>query len=214
MGIVGEAVQRTYELHQAGEYDEALAALRPALDETARMHYGAEKAAGRLSLRFLADNMRLITLVGMSGLCANDMMVQCPPLAEPDRDGYCPLERVLYNFMCVIPGQRCGCELVWRQNIVLYVDKDNRIYLMPMLISALILSVAACPVNKDERVSDACWLATELLRCALNDVWGDYDRLMEWAEKEKFEQSRNNPDKTYQLPQNEKIRQKNREELK
>ena len=176
MGIVGTGIEHACEMQCAADYTGALVALRPALDETARAYYSADKASTDLSVQFLSEHMRLITLAGLSCVSAGEIRLLgrgLPGAGFAQRD--VSLAQVIYHFMTRKADRG---KLRWDRHTPIRLDPDGTVCLPPTLISALILCIASCPNNGDERVSDAAWLATERLSCPLNEVWGNYYRIL------------------------------------
>lgn len=179
MGIVGTGIEHACEMQCAADYTGALVALRPALDETARAYYGADRPGKDLSHQFLSEHMHLLTLVGLGNIHAEGIRLQgrgLPGSGFARRD--VPLEQVIYHFMTRKPDSPEMEKLRWDRSAPLYLDPDGTVCLTPTLISALIVCIASCPTNRDERVSDAAWLATERLSCPLNELWGSYYRIL------------------------------------
>ena len=52
------------------------------------------------------------------------------------------------------------------------IDGEGRLNISPSFIWGLALTVITCPVNKDERADDTCWISTASFKYLINDLWG------------------------------------------
>lgn len=172
---VGDRVQAMINYMDEGKFDLALSDICIALDITSQRHYGKTLSSGERYKSFIKENIWMIVATGMNSLIAESIKLPfVHPEIKSDADGYCTLEQIVYHVM------RCGLihdtgennKIVWNRSVPLAIDKDGSLQLSPSFIWGLALAVITCPVNKDERVGDTCWISTMTFKYLVNDLWG------------------------------------------
>ena len=172
--FVGQTIQSALTHMMDSEYTEALIALRPALDETARLHYRKRWKSRAGSVRFLDEHRDIIAKVGLNdiGFGADDLPFL--PL-DTRRKRTHSLGEVIYYLMRSSRKRRP--VLFWQQRAGWVVDDAGELCVDPMLLSGIIMSIVGCPVNRNEQIENWYWLPSTVLQNPINTLWGSEVRV-------------------------------------
>ena len=171
--MVGQAVQSALKHMMNAEYTDALIALGPALDETARRYYGANRISRANSIRFLDEYRELVTKVGLNDRRIGNAAMYFPPLDIIFRKQH-SFGEVLY---CLMKYHRVRKSLIWMRDVGFTINSENQLCTDPMLLSGIIVSIVGCPVNGDERIENRYWLPSAALQDPINDLWGKVEQI-------------------------------------
>ncbi len=166
---------------QAKDLEGALIPISIALDATAKREYGKQ---GRGSYKdFIRSNMRLITRSGCGPSIGNIQVRFAHPEIKARPDGTCTLEEILYHAVrCgLLHEAELGKDLRFQEGNSLFIDGQTLV-LPSCLISGLLVSVVAAPVNAGERISDNYGILMRGYHNPLNRFWGKREETMKLLE--------------------------------
>lgn len=176
MKTVSQLVQETIDFMGRGFYEQAFVPTSQAIAETAKKAYGKENLSNDDYSRFLKENWRLITFMGM-------------PRALP-----LPLN-VPFGFKRIVPSFNVhhGAEeiilYIVRQTLLfnklpdmislnnkgVFEIRNNKLLLPKALVSGLLGSVIFHPSNKKETISDKYWISVSDFKMFVSELWGRSD---------------------------------------
>lgn len=171
--MVGQAVRSTLKHMMNAEYTDALTALSPALDETAKRYYGVSRISRVNSIRFLDEHRELITKIGLNDQGIGNTMMYFPPLDLI----LCKQHSFGEIIYCLMKQRRVHRSLTWMRDAGFAINSENQLYTDPMLLSGIIVSIVGCPVNKDDRIENRYWLPSAALQDPINDLWGKAEQI-------------------------------------
>lgn len=172
---VGQRVQSMIDHMSKGEVELALSDICIAIDITSQKYYNEPASSASCYKRFLKENIWMIVVTGMGSLVTEAIKLPFTHKdIKSDDEGYCTLEQIIYHVMrCgLIHGTGEDSKIIWNNRIPLALDKDGNLNLSPSFIWGFALCVITCPVNREEKVRDTCWVSTASFKYLINDLWG------------------------------------------
>lgn len=175
---VGKRIQSMIDHMGKGETALALSDVCIAIDITAQKYYNETHSSATCYKRFLKEHMWMIMATGMGSIVTSAIKIPFTHMnIRTDDQGYCTLEEIIYHVIrCnLIHGTGENSNIIWNNKVSLAIGPDGTLNLSPSFIWGFALCVIACPVNRDERVGDTCWISTVTFKYLINDLWGKRD---------------------------------------
>ena len=176
MKTIGQLVEETLDYTDRGLLEAAFLPACEALRQTAETVYANENSAEPEFQRFVRENWRLISFMGIPrrdsippnlpfGLRRAVPSFNIPNIYE---------EIVIYAVRQTLATHRIPLELGFNDFGGTEIEKD-KLMLPKSLLFALLGSVVFNPVNKDETVADRYWLNIWDFKMFISELWGRKD---------------------------------------
>ena len=176
MKTIGELLEGTLNLTRQGLLESAFSPVCDALNQTAEKIYQGELSAEPPFQRFIKDNWRLIKFMGIPN--ADSVPANLPfgvrravaSLNMPNLDQ----EIVIYIVRQILHTRRFPPEIAFHKTTKITVEEEKLLF-PNSLIFALIGCVVFNPINKDETISDICWINIRGFQMFISELWGRND---------------------------------------
>ncbi len=176
MKTVGQLVEETINLSDRGIPEFAFLTACDALNATAQKVYGDDESAGPVYQRFIRENWRLISFMGIPstdtipsdlpfGLRQAIPSFQVPNLTE---------EIVIYTVRRCLFTRQLPLEVGFNQFGGIRVENEKLLFPKSLLFGVL-GSVIFNPVNKNEKVPDNFWINIWDFKMFTSELWGRID---------------------------------------
>jgi hypothetical protein len=176
---ISKRVAEAIDQMNAGDPESALFQICSVLEATATQFYGKK---GRGSYKdFIHDNLDLITRIALGPRILNinlayDLNKNLPPGEKPvpsNADGTFPIQAIFYHAVrcSLYHGAKLPADLIFNDKRLIEVQSDKLI-LPSSLVSGLIYSVVACPINAAERIADTYGVDIGGWKIPVNSLWG------------------------------------------
>lgn len=176
MKAIGLLVEETINLSDRGIPEYAFLSACEALNQTAQKVYQTEETAEPLFQRFIRDNWRLISFMGIprsDSIPANlpfGLRRVVPSLNMPN----IMQEIVIYAVRHTLSTRRMPLEVGFSKFGGVTVE-DEKLLFPKSLLFGILGSVIFNPVNKDEKVPDAYWINIWDFKMFTSELWGRID---------------------------------------
>ena len=176
MKTIGALVEEVLNLTTRGQFEFAFLPACEAFNRTAKEIYQNEASAEPEFQRFIKENWRLISFMGVpnpDSIPANlpfGIRRAVPSLNMPNL----AQEIIIYAFRQTLHTRRFPPEIGFHKLTTVQVKEDKLLF-----PQSLVFAIAACvvfnPINKDEKISELYWLNIRGFQMFITELWGRYD---------------------------------------
>ena len=176
MKTIGELVRETIDLSDRNLIEGAFVPLCDALDQTAQKIYRAEDSPESEFQRFINENWRLISFMGIPqtetlptnlpfGVRRAIASLNSPKVVE---------ELVVFTVRQTLATRRLPLEIGFN-NIAKYAVENDKFLFPESLFFALLGNVVLHPANKNETTDDKYWIHIWDFKMFISELWGRKD---------------------------------------
>lgn len=175
MKSIGQLVEETITVADRGLPDFAFYTACEALKQTAEMVYKDEELVEPAFQKFIRDNWRLISFMGISGSNFPEdlpftLRRSVPSLNMP----FLAQEIVIYMVRHTLATHQMPLGVGFAQFGQIRIENEKLLF-SKNLLYAILGSVILNPINKDEKAPEKFWISIWDFKMFISELWGRMD---------------------------------------